>query len=210
MLNIVDANYVPFACNDIDLDVDDDNDDDNVNLEQTMNKTFQRKWDDVGKSSKKILNTRSIYSSNQNLSDSTLNGFQSVNNRNGTASASASMDGQINHGFACDWGNGDGGSGSGNGAASIAMDQQPMTQSDEKSISIRNRCDGATALNVHRSTRYNRQMGNRSNMHNSNNNNQSAAGQPWPNDRQRQSSNALYESVRPMKTQCETTGQSLL
>lgn len=205
MLNVVDANYGPFECNDFDLDVDNDYYDDNVNLEQTMDKTFQRKWDDVGKSSEKILNTNSICSSSHNLSDSTLNVFQSVNNRNGT---STSMGGQINHGYACAWDN-DGGScnGAASGATSIAMDQQLMIQSDEKSISIRNRCDGATALNE-RPTRYNRQMHNNRSMHSINN--QSGAGQPWSNNPPRQSSNALFESVRPMKTQCKTTGQSLL
>lgn len=205
MLNIVDTNDGPFASNDMDFDTDDDN----VNLEQTINKTFQRKWNDVENSSEKILNTNSICSSNHNLSDSTLNGFQSVNNRNETASMGG---GQTNRGFACnwdnDWGNGDGGAAA-SGATSIAMSQQSMIQSDEKSISIRNRCDGATALSE-RSYRYNRQTANRSSMHHSNNNNQSAAGQPWSNNRYRHSSNSLFESVRPMKTQCETTGQLLL
>lgn len=168
------------------------------------------------KSSEKILNTNAVYSStstsNHNLSASTSNGFQLVKAQNGTAS----MDGQINHGFSSEW-NDNWGNDSGNGAAasghtSTAMDQQPMIQSVEKSISNKSHNDGATALNVN-STRYNRQMGKRGSTYsNSNNKNKRATGgQAWSNDRQHPNSNEkLFESVQSMRTQCETTGKKLL
>lgn len=166
-----------------------------------MDKSFQRKWDDVAESSQKILNTNPICSSNHNPSDSSLNGFQLVKNRNGTASTG----GEINRGFASDWDN-DWGNGNGaaaaaaaaSGATSIAMQQRTMIESDEKSTAIENHCDGATSLIANTTSRYNRyKMGNK----------RSAAEQPWSNGRQRQNSNRIFERIRSMKTQCETTSQ---
>lgn len=205
MFNIADDSRDPFASNDFVF-----NDDENVNMEQTMDETFQRKWNNAGKSSEKILNTDFVCSPNHDFSDRTINGFQADKNRNKTAS----LGGQINQGFASDsdndWGNGNGAASC---ASSIAVDQQPMIQSAEKSIPIKHGCDGATASNVS-STRYHRQMGNRAGMYsknnNSNNKKSAAGGQPWTYDRQRQNSNALFERIRSMKTQRETTGQSIL
>lgn len=200
MLNIVNANYDPAARTNSDLDVVDivDNFID-VNFEQTVNKRLQGKWIDFESSPEKLLNTNSICSSNYDLNDNTSNAVQSVKNRS---------DGPINGGLACDWdddvnhdwdtveGSSGGDGGGASGAASIAMVQQPTIRSDEKSISIKNRYDAATALE----SRYNRRMSNK-------NKTSAAKQQTWPNDRNRQSSNSIFHSVPLMKTQCETTGQ---
>lgn len=188
MLSIVDDNYDLLARNN--YDVDDENVV-NMNLEQTMNKTLQRKWHDES-STEKILNTNP--SNHNHTNANTLNGFQSVKNRNETVS----MGGRINDGFTYDRDDSDNEVNDGwddddaSGAQSIATDQQSM-------ISITNRHE-----------RYNRPTGNRNSRNINNNNNNNNKVQQWSNDRHHQGSHSQFESARLTKTQCETTGQSLL
>lgn len=208
-----------FACDSgsDNLDVDENLVD--VNLEQATKKTLQNKWVEFESPPKKELNTNAVCSLNYDLNDKTSNGFQSAKNRNGTAS----MGSQINGAFAAsdwdedvvdDWYNVDGGDGGGaiggdvdrgsdgyaSGAASIVMNQHPTVQFDEKSISIKNRSNASAApVSSVRYTKYKRQT----NIIND-------SSRAYSNDHRRHhQSNTLFEIIRPMKTQCKTTGECL-
>lgn len=169
-------------------DIDDDI---NWNLERTENEALQHKWNNLGNATKKSLISSSIYNSNYDLNDNnTLNGFQSVENRN----AMASM-----RGLPIDVNDDDDGA-SGGGATGGALEPiQSTNRNDEKSISIKNRSNAnlrtAPMSNV-RSTIYKRQT----NIIND-------SSRACRNDRRRHHSNTLFESVQPMKTQCKTTGE---
>lgn len=156
---------------------------------------------------KNALNT-TFYRSSHNLNGVILNGFQPAKYQN----VAASTVGRINAPI-CSWNDDDdiddvwnnrdvAGSCSGNRDASGAMDRQRPVPSNEKPIN-----GGATALST-RSTRYNGQpLRYRNTMRPNNNGNN---GQRWSNDRKHQSSKTAFETVRPMRTQRGTTGQSLL
>lgn len=193
----------------------------NANLEQTSNKILQRKCSDMENSCAKIINTEYKQIPFSSSNEKILNGIQSAKNQNGTECSSMAYGGdRLNERMPSIWDDDNddwaenGASYSGNFANSAAADatsvathtQRPI-QSDEKSISITNRNDGAMALSV-RSIGYNGQMVNKSGMKKNNNNISNA--QRRPNDRKHPNKNSQFESVRPMKTQCKTTGQSLL
>lgn len=94
----------------------------NSNLEHTITETLQRKWDVMIENTSKKLNTpNSIYNSNYDLNENTLNGFQSSENRNSVAPRDLDIDA--------------------GGAA--ALDVLQSLQNDEKSISIKNHSGNA-------------------------------------------------------------------
>lgn len=159
----------------------------NWNLEQTENEIQQQKWNILGNATKKSLISSSIYNSNYDRNDNTLNGFQSVENPNGMVSMRGSTN-DVND-------DDDDNASNGGGAAAL----QPTIETDEKSISIKNRFNAnlrtATMAEV-RSTRYTQQT----NIINE-------SSRTYTDDRQCHHSNTLFESVQPMKTQRKTTGE---
>lgn len=150
------------------------------NLEQTINKTLQSKWNvTMGNISKKSLFPSSIYNSNYDLTDNTSNDFQSVENRNAIASNPAFIDV--------------------NGAASLEMLQSIAMQSNEKSISIKNRCDGYPASSNLRLAGNKRQPNNSDGIRP-----QSCSLDNGQRRRRLNNTKMTRASVPPMKTQCET------
>lgn len=160
------------------------------NLEQTINKTLQSKWNvTMGNSAKKSLFPNSIYNSNYDLNDNPSNDIiQTVGNRNATANATASNSTFIDV----------------NGAASLDVLQSITSmhrcmEIEEKSISIKNRCGDAPS--------YLRLAGNKrqANIISNGINSQPC----WSSNngqrrRRLNNSEMTFESVQPMKTQCET------
>lgn len=129
----------------------------------------------MGYKVKKSLLPEPIYNSNYDLNDNTSNDFQSVKNRNAMESNETLNDA--------------------NGAAALDTSLQPM-RIDEKSISIKNRSDDS-ACNV-------RSASNKRQTNNINDSFQAYCSTDRRQQQQRLNSKSAFESVRPMKTQCET------
>lgn len=166
------------------------------NLEQTINKTLQSKWNTtMGNSSKKSLFPSSIYNSNYDLTDNPSNDFESVENRNAIASNLTTFNDV-------------------NGAASLDMLQSITMQSNEKSISIKNHCGNplssmqpaAAAAAASAATTSNlRLAGNKRHANRTNGITTQFHGSDYGQRRRRlNNSDFMFESIRPMKTQCDT------
>lgn len=149
----------------------------------------------MGNSSKKSLFPRSIYNSNYDLTDNPSNDFQSVENRNEIASNFTTFNDV-------------------NGAASLDMLQSITMQSNEKSISIKNQCGNplssmqpstaAAAASVATTSNL-RLAGNKRHANRTNSITTQFHGSDYGQQRRRlNNSNFMFESIRPMKTQCET------
>ncbi|XP_055315454.1 uncharacterized protein LOC129575613 [Sitodiplosis mosellana] len=168
------------------------------NLEQTINKTLQSKWNvTMGNRLKKSQLPTPIYNSNYDLNDNTSSDFQSVENRNAIASnASSFID--ANGAAALDTTNND-----------YDYDGDVDGNNGEKSISIKNRLGDPPSKSwcLNPNKRQANIMNDSSRAHCLNN-----GGRQWQKQQYHQhchqnsftSSKSAFESVRPMKTQCET------
>lgn len=168
------------------------------NLEQTINETLKSKWDITSEvqSKKSMHMPGSIYNFNYDLNDNTSNGIQLNENRNAFATSNCNNT-QIHENI-------DDANGAVGGAISAFDTMQQPLHIDEKSISIKNRLNDS-ALNMHSIVVANKRQTNIINV----------PSRPyysmsdWRERQQKQQqtdskSSSTFDSVRPMKTQCET------
>lgn len=141
----------------------------------------------MGNSSKKSLFPSSIYNSNYDLTDNPSNDFESVENRNAIASNLTTFNDV-------------------NGAASLDMLQSITMQSNEKSISIKNHCGNPLSSAASAATTSNlRLAGNKRHANRTNGITTQFHGSDYGQRRRRlNNSDFMFESIRPMKTQCDT------
>ncbi|XP_031641198.1 uncharacterized protein LOC116352611 [Contarinia nasturtii] len=172
------------------------------NLEQTINETLKWKWNMATEvqSKKSVHIPNPINNSNYDLNDNTSNDIQLNEFRNAFATSHRNNTTTHNDEY------NDDANGAAGGVAGSALDteQQPL-RIDEKSISIKNRLNDF-ASNIHSVVVANKRQTNIINV----------PSQPycsvsdWRDWQQKQQSpgsksSLTFKSVRPMKTQCETT-----
>lgn len=153
----------------------------NRNLEKIENETLQQKWNILEKSHL----IESIHTCNYDLNDNIRNDVQLAKNWNTMEMANDVNVNGVNDDNECD------------GAAALEVLQ--MTQTNEKSISIKNRTnDNIEAECNEHMTKYKRQTNIINESYRS-----------YSNYQRHHDSHTLYGFVQPMKTQCKTTGECL-